>query len=272
MQDRPVVRQSQARPILEPGEPPPLAVHHRGGDSPFLLIGDHGGRLIPKSLENLGVSEADLVRHIAWDIGVAKLGVTLADRLGTTFIHQLYSRLVIDCNRRPGAPDSIPPVSDGTTIPANVALDPAAAADRASVFHAPYQAAIAAELDARAARGRSTILVALHSFTPSMGGVDRPWHVGILHDRGDSRFARAMIEVLGEDGALVVGDNEPYAMDIIDYTVPLHAYPRALPYAEIEIRQDLLADAAGIEQWSERVDAALHAAAARMEELAPNAP
>ena len=170
MQNRPVVPQSSARPILEPHEAPPFAVHRFAGNSPFLLIGDHAGRKIPQSLANLGVSESDLTRHIAWDIGIAALGVRLADRLGASFVHQLYSRLVIDCNRRPGAPDSIPAVSDGTVIPGNAVLDPAEAAARAAIFHTPYQAAIGAELDRRAAAGRSTILVALHSFTPSMRG------------------------------------------------------------------------------------------------------
>lgn len=221
--------------------------------------------MIPKSLANLGVSDADLVRHIAWDIGIAALGEQLAARLGATFIHQRYSRLVIDCNRQPGAYDSIPAVSDGTIIPGNKALSPADSGSRSAVFHEPYQAAIGAELDRRKATGRSTILVSLHSFTPSMGGVNRPWQVGILHDRGDARFARAMIEVLREDPALVVGDNAPYAMDTIDYTVPFHAYPRDLPYVEIEIRQDLLSNEQGIGQWSERIAQTLFEAAPRAE-------
>jgi len=225
-----------------------------------MLIGDHAGRKIPQGLANLGVGESDLTRHIAWDIGIAALGVRLADRLGAAFVHQLYSRLVIDCNRRPGAPDSIPEVSDGTPIPGNAALDPAEAAARVAMFHAPYQAAIGAELDRRAAEGRSTILVALHSFTPSMRGVDRPWHAGILYDRGDTRFARAMLASLREDRELVVGDNQPYAMDTIDYTIPLHAYPRGLEYAEIEIRQDLLCDQGGIDQWCDQLERALVAA------------
>ena len=262
MQDRPVVARSSASPILAADEPPPVAVHNPGGSSPFLLVGDHAGNRIPRSLGTMGLSEADRVRHIAWDIGVARLGEMLADRLDATFIHQRYSRLVIDCNRKPGAPDSIPPVSDGSRIAPNEGLETSLAANRAAAIQAPYQAAIADAIDRRLAGELPAILIAVHSFTPVMNGVARPWQVGILHDAGDSRFARAMIAAFAEDETLTVGDNEPYSMDIIDYTIPLHAYPRQLPYAEIEIRQDLLAHEAGIAEWCGRVERALIAAEA----------
>ena len=49
-------------------------------------------------------------------------------------------------------------------------------------------------------------------------------------------------ETLGEE---VVGDNQPYAMDGTDNTIPLHAAARGLDYLEIEVRQDLIAAAAG---------------------------
>jgi len=261
MQDRPVVAQVGTRPILAADEPPPVRQHNPGAGSPFLLVGDHAGNRVPRGLGDLGLPLSERVRHIAWDIGIVSLGVRLADRLGASFVHQTYSRLVIDCNRRPGAPDSIPPVSDDTAIPANADLTAEDAAARAAAIHAPYQAAIAAELDRRAAAGLSTILVALHSFTPVMRGIARPWEVGVLHDAGDNRFARALLVALAEDTALTVGDNEPYSMDTIDYTIPHHAYPRELPYAEIEIRQDLMADEAGVGEWVERLVAALPAAA-----------
>ena len=236
-------------------------MHNFQSSSPFLLLGDHAGRRIPGSLGDLGIGEEDRSRHIAWDIGIAELGVKLADRLGASFIHQRYSRLVIDCNRRPGAPDSIPTVSDGTPIPANAAISGDQAHQRARAIHAPYQATIADEIARREAIGLATILIALHSFTPVMQGHARPWQVGILHDAGDPRFAKAMITALAANGSLTVGDNEPYSMDIIDYTIPLHAYPRLLPYAEIEIRQDLLSSEEGIEEWAERLERTLPIAA-----------
>ncbi|MEO6359906.1 MAG: N-formylglutamate amidohydrolase [Sphingomicrobium sp.] len=236
-------------------------MHNAGACSPFLLVGDHAGNRIPRVLNELGLSATERKRHIAWDIGIAELGVRLADRLGASFIHQIYSRLVIDCNRRPGAPDSIPAISDRTKVPGNAALAAGEAEARAAAIHAPYQEAIADELERRAAQGLTTILVALHSFTPAMNGVERPWEVGLLYDAGDTRFARATLAAFAEDPQLTVGDNEPYSMDSIDFTIPFHAYPRELPYVEIEIRQDLLGTSAGIEQWSQRVERALVSAA-----------
>nr|QQZ51524.1 N-formylglutamate amidohydrolase [Phenylobacterium glaciei] len=86
--------------------------------------------------------------HIAWDIGVAGLGEQLAARLDACFIRQTYSRLVVDCNRRPGAPEAMPEVSDGVSIPGNLALHPQAMAARRAEIYQPYQDAIAAELTA----------------------------------------------------------------------------------------------------------------------------
>jgi predicted N-formylglutamate amidohydrolase len=265
MQIRPLVAPSALSPILAANELPSVAVHNAGASSPFLLLGDHAGNRIPASLRELGLDATERKRHIAWDIGVAELGVRLADRIDASFIHQAYSRLVIDCNRRPGAPDSIPEVSDLTTIPGNEGLDAAQAELRAAAIFEPYQRTISEEIDRRAANGLETVLVALHSFTPSMGGFDRPWHVGILHDGGDNRFARGMIEALRADPALNLGDNEPYSMDTIDFTIPFHAYPRRLLYAEIEVRQDLLQDAGGLEDWCSRLGSTLVTAYASLQ-------
>ncbi|NJC33999.1 putative N-formylglutamate amidohydrolase [Sphingomonas jejuensis] len=227
-----------------------------GGGSDILLIGDHGGDAVPAALD-LGVSAADMRRHIAVDIGIRSLGEAMADRLDAVFLWQRYSRLVIDCNRAPGAPTSIPPVSDGTAIPGNVGLTEAERDARAAEIHAPYQQAIAAEIAARRAAGRPITLVSLHSFTPEMAGQARPWHVGILHDGREDRVSRAMLATLAARGDLVVGDNEPYRMDVIDYTVPRHAFPAGLPYLELEVRQDLIADAAGVASWCDILSDAL---------------
>jgi predicted N-formylglutamate amidohydrolase len=232
-------------------------VHNAGATSPFLLVGDHAGNRIPGSLGRLGLDDAELQRHIAWDIGIAELGLLLGDSLAASFIHQIYSRLVIDCNRRTGAPDSIPAVSDGTPIAGNAGLASADGDARAAAIHAPYHQAIADEIDRRTSLGLPTVLVALHSFTPAMNGVDRPWHVGILYDAGDIRFARATMAAFAQNPALIVGDNEPYSMDTIDFTIPTHAYPRGLPYVELEIRQDLLAHSEGVKAWSHHVEQAL---------------
>ncbi len=216
------------------------------GASPLLLLGDHAGQAIPAALGNLGLPPADLKRHIACDIGVAGLGEALCRALGAAFIAQRYSRLVIDCNRALGDPGSIAAESDGSSVPGNAGLTDAQKAARAeAVFH-PYHRRIAAELDRRGARGRSTIIVALHSFTPALSGqARRPWRYGVLH-RHDSAFSDAVLTLLrARHGADLVGDNQPYAMDGTDFTVPFHADPRGLDYLELEVRQDTIANRAG---------------------------
>ena len=233
----------RAKPLLQKGEAAPAIVQNPGAASPFVLLGDHAGRRIPRALAGLGLAPPTLDRHIAWDIGVAGLGRRLSAALGAVFIRQRYSRLVIDCNRDPARPDAMPEVSDGIPVPGNAALSEVDRRARIEAIAAPYHARIAAELDARA--GRPTVVVALHSFTPVMQGFARPWRFGVLR-LGPTPFSDAVLaELIAAAGAGVVGDNEPYRMDEVDYTIPRHAIARGLDYLELEVRQDLLAHASG---------------------------
>jgi predicted N-formylglutamate amidohydrolase len=230
--------------LLGRDDPSPFVVTNPGGSSPFLLIGDHAGRAVPARLGDLGLPPAEFDRHIAWDIGVAGLGELLAERLDACFIRQTYSRLVIDCNRRLGEPGSVAAASDGTQIPDNTDLDASDIAARQNEIFWPYNTAISQILDARAAAGRPTWLVSVHSFTPVFQGFVRPWRYGVLH-RSDSPLSARLLDLLRRDFGDAAGDNQPYAMDGTDNTVPLHADPRGLDYLELETRQDLIADPAG---------------------------
>lgn len=232
-------------PLIDADEDEPVIVYNKGAGASFLLVCDHAGRAVPRVLGDLGLPPDAFERHIAWDIGAWDLTRRLADDLGATALAQRYSRLVIDCNRDPERADAIPEVSDGVPVPANVGLAPEARASRVAAVHAPYHAAIAAELDARAARGVPTLLVSMHSFTPSMGGVDRPWRFGVLH-AGNSPASTAALALLADETGWLTGDNQPYRMDEIDHTAPRHATARGLDYLELEVRQDLIADAAGV--------------------------
>jgi predicted N-formylglutamate amidohydrolase len=245
------------RSLLAPQDPPPVRVINPGGGASFLLLGDHAGNAIPRALGTLGLDQVERTRHIAWDIGIGALGRILAARLDAAFLCQPYSRLVIDCNRDPAAPDSIAGTSDGTVVPGNQRLSAQDREARIAAIHTPYQSAIAAELARRDLEGRETVLVALHSFTPSLEGMDRPWQIGVLHDGGDPAFATAVLRALRARGDLEVGDNEPYAMDATDHTIPRHAYARRRPYVELEIRQDLLGSPSSVEGWSERLSGTL---------------
>ncbi|MFI4935453.1 MAG: N-formylglutamate amidohydrolase [Caulobacterales bacterium] len=245
--------------LLANEDPPPFAVTNRGGASPFLLIGDHAGRAIPGRLESLGLKAEELETHIAWDIGVTGLGERLAWALDACFIRQTYSRLVIDCNRRPADPTAIPEISDGASIPGNVELDAVSIAARRREIYQPYQDAIAAELDRRSRFGRDTLLVSLHSFTPSLGGRERPWRMGVLH-RNDSPFSARFLTLLKRALGGAAGDNQPYRMDETDNTIPLHVDPRGLDYLELEVRQDLIADELGCVREAELIAGSLQSA------------
>jgi len=243
--------------LLAPDEPAPFEVVCATGASPFVLTADHAGNLLPRALGDLGVPPSELARHIAWDIGVAALARALSVRLDACLILQTYSRLVIDVNRPPGSADSITPHSERTPIPGNCGLSAADVDARARAVFWPYHERIARALDQRAAAGRPTALIALHTFTPTYLDVARRFHAGVLY-QDDTRLAHALLAHLRNEPALVVGDNEPYGMsDETDYTVPIHAGRRGLPYVELEIRQDLLADAAGVAAWADRLAALL---------------
>lgn len=238
-------------PLIGKDEPAPVAMFNADGRSAFLILGDHAGNDIPPKLPPL--SADDRKRHIAWDIGVRALGEALATTLDAPFIHQRYSRLVIDCNRQPGRVDAVPPISDGTPIPFNAGLTDNDIAARVGAIHAPYHDRIAGEIIARTQARRPTILLALHSFTPILAGASRPWDAGILHSGGDTTFATALLTALRMDPGITVGDNEPYQMDSTDYTIPRHAFPAHLPYAEIEVRQDRISGPQGVSLWCQRL-------------------
>ena len=228
--------------------------------SPFLLVGDHAGHAIPARLEGLGVSPADRSRHIALDIGVKELGLALGEHLHAPFIWQHFSRLVCDCNRDPDDPDWIPQVSDGTVIPGNAGLAVDDQVVRRAAIFDPYHDAIAAMVAERLSARRPTVFVSLHSFTPAMAGTARPWDIGVLHDGREDAFALEVLSGLQALDGYRIGDNEPYDMDDTDYTVPRHAYPHALPYIELEVRQDHLSDAAGIARMAQLLATVLEAA------------
>jgi predicted N-formylglutamate amidohydrolase len=230
--------------LLDLGDSQPVIAERIGCDSRFLLICDHAGRAVPQKLHRMGVAEAGFDLHIAWDIGAAAVTRRLSAGLEAPCILQRYSRLVIDCNRDPSRPDAIPQVSDGVVIPANQGLTEQDRTARIEAIHTPYHAAITAELDRRQTLGLPTLLVFMHSFTPRMAGVDRPWSFGVIREPG-SRFSRAVLDDLCALGGFEVGDNEPYAMDGSDFSAPTHALARGLDYLELEMRQDLIADEAG---------------------------
>jgi predicted N-formylglutamate amidohydrolase len=253
--------------LLGEGDPPPVVVASENGQSDFFLTADHAGGAIPRRLGDLGLPESERRRHIALDIGIAGVTGFLSQALSAAAVWQNYSRLVIDCNRRPEWESSIPVVSETTPIPGNVGISREEREARRHEIFEPYHTRISVLLDQRSAAGRRTVLVAMHSFTPVFKGVTRSVEVGILYnpEARDIRLPQIMLELLRAEGDLAVGDNEPYAITgNSDYTVPVHGESRGLPHVEIEIRQDLIRDAAEQRRWADRLARLLPLADARL--------
>lgn len=234
-----------------------MSVLRAGLRRPAVLVCDHASNAVPARLASLGVGEAVLARHVAWDIGAAPLAARLATLLELPCVSAGYSRLVVDCNRDPRSAASMLAVSDGDRIAGNEGLDEGARAARIREIFDPYHAAIEQELAVAArhapAPAHAPALIAVHSFTPVMQGRARPWHCGILWD-ADPRLPQALLAALRAEPGLVVGDNEPYSgRDPADYTVSRHAASRGWPHVCLEIRQDLLTDGQGVAEWAERL-------------------
>lgn len=228
-----------------------------GGD--FVILCDHASNRVPPGFGTLGLGEADMQRHIAWDPGALPVSRILAERLGCPLIYPDASRLLIDCNRPPSAEDSAAVRSEDTEIPGNVGLDPEIRARRISEIYEAYHDGIDALLDQRAAAGAETALIAVHSFNPVYRGKDRPWHVGVLYDT-DRRLSDRLFLLLEAEADLTVGDNEPYGpWDGVYHTLSRHGEARDLPCVMIEIRNDLIAGPDGQRAWAERLAASLPA-------------
>ena len=235
---------------LDQPEPAPFetVAGHPGADT--LLICDHASPLIPSHLAELGLAAEDRYAHVAWDIGAAEVTRGLAHRLGCPAVLAGISRLVIDCNRQPGDPSSIPVNSCGVPVPGNAGLSDDEADARAERWFWPYHHEIGTQLAHLFRRGTVPAMVSIHSFTPCMGAAARPWHVGVLSNR-DLRMAAPVLAALRGRADLVVGDNQPYSAREINYTLDTHAGAAGLPHVSFEIRQDLVADAAGCARWAD---------------------
>jgi predicted N-formylglutamate amidohydrolase len=236
--------------LLATDEPPPFTVDNENGTSPLLIVADHAGKHFPRRLGQLGLSNAECGRHIAWDIGVGAVCCLIGKALNAVVIRQNYSRLVIDCNRTPGSGTSILDLSELTRVPGNIGLSERHRLTRVREIFRPYHDRIATELDRRREAARPTALISVHSFTPVFKTVARLWHVGVLYNR-DPRFAQILMEVLHREEGLVVGDNEPYSVtDASDYTIPVHGEQQDLHHVALEIRQDLITAEAGQRIWA----------------------
>ncbi len=238
-------------------DPPPFQRFSQPDAFAALLVCDHASWQIPSRLQKLGLEPGELQRHIGWDIGAFDLAQVLSRELGIGLVAAGFSRLVIDCNRHLDDPSSIVASSDGTVIPGNQQLPREERRQRARDYFDPYHLAIEQELQRLRQRCEAPVLIAIHSFTPVIGGVARPWHCGILWDR-DPRIPVPLLQALGREKDLVVGDNEPYSgRHPADYTIERHAESQGRAHVCLEIRQDQLENEQSVAAWAKRLTVAL---------------
>lgn len=222
---------------------------------PALLVCDHASNAVPGDVNggDLGLSAADMNRHIAFDVGAAGVTRRLAVEMNAPAVLGRFSRLVIDPNRGPDDPTLIMKLYDGSIIPANRYADSAEIARRRAAYYDPYHAAITGQIERMQANGTTPQLISVHSYTPQLRGkAPRPWHVGILWDQ-DGRLARPLIERLSAEPDLVVGDNQPYSGQLRGDSMYRHGTQRGLPHVLIEIRNDLIAEPRDQAAWAARL-------------------
>ena len=234
--------------LLRSHDPEPVEIVNGDSDSKILLVCEHAGTAVPEQLGDLGLPPGTIDTHIGSDIGAEGVARHLADRFGAPLVIQRYSRLVVDCNRPPESAAAMPEVSDGTTIPANVALSVDARESRRREIFDPFDAAIEGLLDKR----ERAAAFSVHSFTPVMNGQARPWHLGLLARRDADTSHRILARVATRQPDLTLIRNQPYQIsDDTDWFIPRHAEVRGCRHALIEIRNDQVAVEPGQSFWAD---------------------
>jgi predicted N-formylglutamate amidohydrolase len=235
-------------------ERPAVIVQNEAGRSPVVLTCEHASNFLPARYGQLGLAGRELRRHIAWDVGAASLAEALSTALDAPLFLGTHSRLLIDLNRPPGVASSIPERSEATDVPGNRGLDAEERQYREHTMFWPFHERVARFLDQRST---PTLLVAIHSFTPVYMGERRAWHAGILFGLAEA-FGADVARSLGREAGLMVGTNVPYTISrTSDYSIPIHGDDRGIPAILVEIRNDLLGDAASVEGWRDRLSVAL---------------
>lgn len=238
-------------PLIGAGDPPPYSLYNEQGKAPYLLVCDHASREFPSAMQQLGLADWVLDKHVACDIGAAMVTRHLADRLDAPAVLAGYSRLIVDCNRKLHDPSAFIKVSDGIAIPGNQDIGVDERKQRVDSFFNPYHDAISRRLDEFEAQGIVPAFLSIHTCTPVFNNVVRHCHIGVMWDK-DPRIPEPLMEYLRRNPDLSVGDNEPYSgRHPNDYTVDFHAEATGIPNVGIEVRQDLVNTPEGAANWAD---------------------
>ncbi|MFZ1476317.1 MAG: N-formylglutamate amidohydrolase [Sphingorhabdus sp.] len=230
--------------ILDPVKDPwiILGTPKAGG---ILVVCDHASNHVPDEID-LGIDRQLMSQHIAYDIGVTGVASFMVELTFCAAFLATNSRLVVDLNRYPDDASAIPVASDGYDIVGNH-LDAAGRQARLARYFTPYHAALADSLN----RHRPALILSVHSFTPRLEtdpSAERPWEIGVLYNEQELPSSMAIERLEGE--GLIVGDQLPYSGRQLNATMNRHAEANEIPYVGIEIRQDLIGDAAGQERFA----------------------
>lgn len=242
-----MVLNDYAQRLLTDADPDPIDFFNPDGDADVLLVCEHAGQHVPEKLYGLQLSNSDMDKHIGWDIGAAAVTKKMSKLLNAPAILQRYSRLVIDCNRPPEAPDAMPEVADNVPIPGNQNLHPAARRQRVDEIFWPFHHVVEEAIQSK----RYRLVLSIHSFTPQLGDEARPWPLAFLF-RGDAATPTKLASFIRESQPdLPIGMNEPYQIDDeSDWFVPHHGEKNNIPHSLIEIRNDQIETENGQQLWA----------------------
>ncbi len=249
-----VISARRSSRVLSPGEMPPFRVENAKGVGLGLIVCDHASNRVPRALKDLGLKKAQLKKHIGWDIGAEDASLHIARALDMPVVLAHYSRLVADLNRAPHHDECITETSDHTKIPANAGLSKKDRERRLKEIFWPYQNKIGNLVDRLVSKKQAPVLLAIHSMTPEMDGVKRPWHISLLWNREEKTAKRIVKELRQNHPDLLVGENQPYTLfgdRFTGSTVWCHAEERNLPYIFVEFRQDLIATKEDAARWAD---------------------
>ncbi len=256
-QHAPILEAPPSEMLLSSGDGRPFEVFNLEGDADIILICEHASNRIPAKLGDLGLTETQLSSHVAWDPGAFDLAKLLSSTLDAPLVAARFSRLVYDCNRPPGADSAMPANTEVCPIPGNESLTQVEKNARADEIYESFHGAVAGAIASRKSQGGSSIVVSIHSFTPVFNGNQRFVEIGYLFSRND-QLAKAMLVNSPTGRIHDVRLNEPYGpKDGVLRTIEMHTSGGEEPHVMIEVRNNLLADEAGVQEIHDLITEAL---------------
>ncbi|HBO1833552.1 TPA: N-formylglutamate amidohydrolase [Pseudomonas aeruginosa] len=215
----------------------------------IVLLCEHGGRRIPTAWKNLGLPEAFLETHFCQDLQSRELTLSVAKKLGATAIVSNYSRLFLDYNRKKYDPGCIRIDMGGIPIPGNLNLSEDERDLRERIARHPVENAVAEWVEGEVSRAKA--IISIHSFSPLWDNKLRSCEVGVMW-KHDDRLPLRLINSIEQQDVFRVDDNEPYSFKENDwFTLDRHGISIGVPNAYIEVRNDLIQNAALLDRMSD---------------------